>query len=184
MALNSTRTASPTDALHTPNDEKEKVTNNQGPPPCPEDFAQSLAAAIDLTPVDDKVTYPEGGRDGWLVVLGAFCGLTASLGIYNTSGVFSAVIAETILPEVSPSTLGWLFSVYAFVNWVCGVQIGPTFDAIGPRALLIAGTICTFVGIFSLSVCTGRISLSKILCASIILITIQSTIRSCCHTLS
>jgi multisubunit Na+/H+ antiporter MnhG subunit len=164
------------------NEEKETVTDKQGPPPYTADFAQSLAATIGPTPVDDNVTYPEGGRDGWLVVLGAFCGLTASLGIYNTSGVFSAVIAETILPEVSPSTLGWLFSVYAFVNWFCGIQVGPTFDAIGPRALLIAGTVCTLVGIFSLSVCTGRIGLPEILCALFILITIQSTIRSCCHT--
>jgi multisubunit Na+/H+ antiporter MnhG subunit len=165
-----------------PNEEKETVADKQGPPPYTADFAQSLTATIGPTPVDDIVTYPEGGRDGWLVVLGAFCGLTASLGIYNTSGVFSAVIAETILPEVSPSTLGWLFSVYAFVNWFCGVQVGPTFDAMGPRALLIAGTVCTLVGIFSLSVCTGRIGLPEILCALFILITIQSTIRSCCHT--
>ncbi|RAL02643.1 MFS general substrate transporter [Aspergillus ibericus CBS 121593] len=103
---------------------------------------------------DTKITYPEGGRDAWLVVLGAWCGLTASLGIYNTVGVFEAVISNVVLPNDSPSTLGWIFSVYAFVNWVCGVQIGPTFDAMGPRALIVAGTICTLVGIFTLSVCT------------------------------
>ncbi|EHK21336.1 uncharacterized protein TRIVIDRAFT_78422 [Trichoderma virens Gv29-8] len=99
-------------------------------------------------------TYPEGGRDAWLVVFGAWCGLTASLGIYNTSGVFEVVISQIILPEDSASTLGWLFSTYAFVNWILGVQIGPTFDAMGPRALIAAGTVCTLVGIFTLSVCT------------------------------
>ena len=181
MAPSFSRTASLTDALHTTNKEKENVADTQVLPPFPASFEQSLAAEIDPTRDDDKVTYPEGGRDGWLVVLGAFCGLTASLGIYNTSGVFSAVIAETILPEESPSTLGWIFSVYAFVNWVCGVQVGPTFDAIGPRALLIAGTICTTVGIFTLSVCTGVISLPEHIRASSMLITVQSTIRSCCH---
>lgn len=101
-------------------------------------------------------TYPEGGRDAWLVVLGAWCGLTASLGIYNTAGVFDVVISKVILPHESPSTLGWLFSVYAFVNWICGVQVGPTFDARGPRALIIAGTLCTLLGIFTLSLCTGK----------------------------
>lgn len=161
MAPSFSRTASLTDVSHTPNEEKETVADKQALPPSSAGFEQSLAADIYPTCDDNKVTYPEGGRDGWLVVLGAFCGLTASLGIYNTSGVFSAVIAETILPEESPSTLGWIFSVYAFVNWVCGVQVGPTFDAIGPRALLIAGTICTAVGIFTLSVCTGKISLPK-----------------------
>ncbi|ETS81753.1 hypothetical protein PFICI_06755 [Pestalotiopsis fici W106-1] len=104
--------------------------------------------------VSTSHTYPEGGRDAWLVVLGAWCGLTASLGIYNTSGVFEVVISQVILPQDSASTLGWLFSIYAFVTWICGVQIGPTFDAIGPRALITAGSICTLVGIFMLSFCT------------------------------
>ncbi|KAB8243566.1 major facilitator superfamily domain-containing protein [Aspergillus flavus] len=101
-----------------------------------------------------KVTYPEGGRDAWLVVLGAWCGLIASLGIYNTAGVFEVVVSKVLLPEYSQSTIGWIFSVYAFVNWVCGVQVGPTFDAMGPRSLIIAGTVCTLIGIFALSVCT------------------------------
>ncbi|GKZ36518.1 hypothetical protein AbraIFM66950_007636 [Aspergillus brasiliensis] len=105
------------------------------------------------TPVDDPIDYPEGGRDAWLVVFGAFCGLTASLGIYNTVGVFEAVISKDILPNVSSSTTGWIFSIYAFVNWICGMQIGPTFDAMGPRALILAGTVCTLIGIFSFSVC-------------------------------
>ncbi|KAB8212280.1 hypothetical protein BDV34DRAFT_218666 [Aspergillus parasiticus] len=104
-----------------------------------------------------KVTYPEGGRDAWLVVLGAWCGLTASLGIYNTAGVFEVVVSKVLLPEYSQSTIGWIFSVYAFVNWVCGVQVGPTFDAMGPRALIIAGMVCTLIGIFALSVCTGQL---------------------------
>ncbi|RAK73951.1 MFS general substrate transporter [Aspergillus fijiensis CBS 313.89] len=105
------------------------------------------------TPVDDPIDYPEGGRDAWLVVFGAFCGLAASLGLYNTVGVFEAVVSKDILPNVSSSTTGWIFSVYAFVNWVCGMQIGPTFDAMGPRALILAGTVCTLIGIFSFSVC-------------------------------
>ncbi|KGO55460.1 Major facilitator superfamily domain, general substrate transporter [Penicillium expansum] len=113
-----------------------------------------LPTTADLAPLKIEITYPEGGRDAWLVVLGAWCGLTSSLGIYNTSGMFEVVISKVILPEASSSTLGWIFSVYAFVNWVCGVQIGPTFDAMGPRALMIAGSICTLIGIFTLSVST------------------------------
>lgn len=103
-----------------------------------------------------EITYPEGGWDAWLVVLGAWCGLTASLGLYNTCGVFEAVVSKVLLPEDAPSKIGWIFSVYAFVNWVCGVQVGPTFDAMGPRALIAAGTVCTLVGIFTLSISTGE----------------------------
>lgn len=151
MAPNSEHSSSLIDVSHVPDDEKGSCPHVEKP-------SRSLPTAVDPAPVDTEITYPEGGRDAWLVVLGACCGLTASLGIYNTAGVFEVVISKVILPEESPSTLGWIFSSYAFVNWICGVQIGPTFDAKGPRALIVAGTICTLIGIFSLSVCTGKIS--------------------------
>lgn len=121
-----------------------------------------LSTTADQGAVDVEITYPEGGRDAWLVVFGAWCGLTASLGIYNTAGIFEVVISEALLPEVSPSTLGWIFSVYAFVNWLCGVQVGPTFDAMGSRSLITGGTICTLIGIFSLSFCTSMTTLLTI----------------------
>lgn len=150
MAPTSEHSSLSTDASHIMDDEK-------GSFPHAEKHSPSLLPAVDPAPIETEITYPEGGRDAWLVVLGACCGLTASLGIYNTAGVFEVVISKVILPEESPSTLGWIFSTYAFVNWICGVQVGPTFDAKGPRALIIAGTICTLIGIFSLSICTGKI---------------------------
>ncbi|KAB8073921.1 major facilitator superfamily domain-containing protein [Aspergillus leporis] len=141
---------------HISDDKNETLVGNDHSSPSPHVKKPSRypPTTADPIPIDTEVTYPEGGRDAWLVVLGAWCGLTASLGIYNTAGVFEVVVSKVLLPEDAPSTLGWIFSVYAFVNWVCGVQVGPTFDAMGPRALIIAGTICTLVGIFSLSVCT------------------------------
>ncbi|MCJ1383874.1 hypothetical protein MMC17_006988 [Xylographa soralifera] len=138
---------------HILDDENRTFADEKGSSPHVEKASSFPPTALDSAPVDTEVTYPEGGRDAWLVVLGAWCGLTASLGIYNTAGVFEVVISKVILPEESPSTIGWIFSTYAFVNWICGVQVGPTFDAMGPRALMIAGMICTLIGIFSLSVC-------------------------------
>ena len=163
MASSSEYNSSLTDAAHIPDYEKGASPHLEKPSPSP-------STAVGPARIETEVTYPEGGRDAWLVVLGAWCGLTASLGIYNTAGVFEVVISKVILPEDSPSTIGWIFSSYAFVNWVCGVQVGPTFDAIGPRALIIAGAVCTLVGIFSLSVCTGKISFYPILYASSILV--------------
>ena len=38
----------------------------------PDDKIETLAdEAVDPAPVDTEVTYPEAGRDAWLVVLGA-----------------------------------------------------------------------------------------------------------------
>jgi hypothetical protein len=151
---NSSQIGSP-DAL---GDKTEIPTDNQYSSPSDNEKAsRNTSPTDDRAPLDNEIFYPEGGRDAWLVVLGAWCGLTSSLGLYNTSGVFEVVISRVLLPDVSESSLGWIFSVYAFVNWVCGVQVGPTFDAMGPRALILAGMICILIGIFTLSVSTGKI---------------------------
>ena len=163
MAPSSKHNSSLECCSHVPDDEKGSSPYIENPPP-------SLPTADDPAPVDTEVTYPEGGRDAWLVVLGACCGLAASLGVYNTAGVFEVVISQVILPEESPSTLGWIFSIYAFVFWVCGVQVGPTFDAMGPRVLIIAGTICTLIGVFALSVSTGKINLHAIFHTSLLIV--------------
>lgn len=107
-------------------------------------------------PDDDDITYPEGGLRAWLVVFGAWSGLAASLGIYNSTGVIEAYLSRELLRDESPSTIGWIFGVYAFMTWFCGAQVGPTFDAKGPRGLLIAGSLCTLIGIFALSFATGE----------------------------
>ncbi len=171
MAANFEHNSSQNAFPHIPDGKKETFADEASSPHV-EKPSPSLPISVGSPPVDTEVTYPEGGRDAWLVVLGAWCGLAASLGVYNTAGVFEVVISKVILPKESPSTLGWIFSTYAFVNWVCGAQVGPTFDAMGPRALIIAGTICTLVGIFSLSICTGEISFHTILHASPNLVTI------------
>jgi hypothetical protein len=76
------------------------------------------------TPYSDlQTTYPEGGTRAWLVVLGAWCGLTASIGLYNTTGVLSIVISSSILTTTSSSSLGWIFSIYAFMVWSVGVWV-------------------------------------------------------------
>lgn len=139
------------------NDKEPTSLYNDGSPHS-SDVEKSAPATDNPGLLDSEITYPEGGRDAWLVVLGAWCGLTSSLGIYNTTGVFEVVVSKIILPRSSSSTLGWIWSVYAFVNWVCGVQVGPTFDAMGPRALMAAGSVCTLVGIFTLSICKGKLS--------------------------
>ena len=107
-------------------------------------------------PSEAPTTYPEGGTRAWLVVLGAFCGLLASIGLYNSTGVLSILLSSSILTTTSASSLGWIFSIYAFVVWGVGVWVGPCFDVFGPRVLLVAGTVCTVLGMMGLSFCEGE----------------------------
>ena len=140
-----------------PNDKEENYAEESiapsvyPPPPNEGGYSRSIK---------QEISYPEGGFQAWLVVLGAFCGTAASIGLYNTSGLFEAYMATQLLPNESTSKVGWIFGIYAFVTWFLGVQIGPTFDAMGPTMLMIAGSICTLGGILALSACTGESPLS------------------------
>ncbi|KAJ5609719.1 hypothetical protein N7528_010286 [Penicillium herquei] len=99
-------------------------------------------------------TYPEGGREAWLVVLGSFLGLFGSLGLINTIGTFQAYIESHQLKDYSSGDVGWIFGMFPFLTFFCGVQIGPIFDARGPRALILAGSICEMAFIILLGFCT------------------------------
>ncbi|KAG8533775.1 uncharacterized protein KY384_001516 [Bacidia gigantensis] len=91
-------------------------------------------------------TYPEGGLRAWLVVYGSFSGMTASFGLMNTIGTYQAYLSTHQLSHLDESTIGWIFSIYTFMAFFCGVQIGPVFDAKGPRLLVLAGTLCMVGG--------------------------------------
>lgn len=103
---------------------------------------------------DDEVTYPEGGLGAWSVVLGSFLGLAASLGMMNTVGIYHAYIAEHFLQDYTESTISWIFSMYVFLSFFCGLQIGPIFDAHGPRLLVLAGSILICTSNLLLGICT------------------------------
>lgn len=69
-------------------------------------------------------TYPEGGKDAWLVVAGAWCAMIPSMGVLNTLAVLQAWVSEHELQGLPESTIGWVFSTYAFFLYFCGAQVG------------------------------------------------------------
>ncbi|KAF2177718.1 MFS monocarboxylate transporter-like protein [Zopfia rhizophila CBS 207.26] len=102
----------------------------------------------------DEVSYPEGGTQGWLVVLGSFFGTIVALGMMNTVGIFQSYIIEHQLKGYNESTIGWIFGVYIFLAFFCGIQIGPVFDSRGPKILILAGSILMCTSMFLLGICT------------------------------
>ncbi|KAI1391980.1 MFS general substrate transporter [Hypoxylon trugodes] len=99
-------------------------------------------------------TYPEGGLQAWLVVLGSWCGLLASLGLMNSIATLQTYIATNQLSDYDEGTIGWIFSLYTALCFLCGVYVGPLFDRYGPKWLIIPGGIGIVVSIMLLSVCT------------------------------
>lgn len=80
--------------------------------------------AADLEATLDDESYPEGGAEAWLVVLGAWCAMFTSMGLLNTLGILQAWVQEHQLAGMPESTVGWVFSVYAFLLYFCGAQVG------------------------------------------------------------
>ena len=116
---------------------------------------------VEAAVVKDDNTYPEGGLAAWLVVFGSFSGMVASFGVLNTVGTFQAYLSTHQLAKHSPSSIGWIFSIYAFLTFFCGVQIGPVFDAKGPRWLVAAGSLFLFAGMMGVAESTGTSGFSK-----------------------
>ncbi|KAF5138296.1 putative transporter MCH4 [Metarhizium anisopliae] len=98
-------------------------------------------------------SFPEGGMRAWLVVLGAWFALMSAMGLMNTIAIFQAYTLSHQLKGHSEGTVGWIFSLYTFLAFFCGVYIGPVFDKYGPRWLVIAGCITTVTGVVCMSFC-------------------------------
>ncbi|KAI1752423.1 major facilitator superfamily domain-containing protein [Xylaria castorea] len=98
--------------------------------------------------MDDESTYPEGGPEAWLVVLGAWCAMIPSMGLLNTLAILQAWVSEDQLAHLPESTVGWIFSTYAFFLYFTGAQTGPIFDAYPVRVLVIPGSIGIVASIF------------------------------------
>ncbi|KAF8540674.1 major facilitator superfamily domain-containing protein [Trichophaea hybrida] len=101
---------------------------------------------------DDK--YPEGGKRAWSVVLGSFLCMAASFGMMNTIGTLQAHLSKNQLAHYSDGEIGWIFGVYTFLSFFCGILIGPIFDAFGPEWLLRFGTLFLVAGSMLVSVST------------------------------
>lgn len=99
-------------------------------------------------------TYPEGGLDAWLCVLGSLCGLMSALGMMNTIGTYQAYLSRHQLHDQTQSAIGWIFGIYAFLSFFCGIQIGPVFDAKGPRWLIFSGSVLIMATYLLLGVCS------------------------------
>ncbi|KAF2786233.1 MFS general substrate transporter [Melanomma pulvis-pyrius CBS 109.77] len=111
-------------------------------------------AQSDVASNNGEPSYPEGGLKAWLVVLGSFFGTIVSFGMMNTVGIFHNYISEHQLKDYNESTIGWIFGVYVFLSFFCGIQIGPIFDAHGPKLLVIAGSILISTSMLLLGLCT------------------------------
>ncbi|GKT43346.1 riboflavin transporter MCH5 [Colletotrichum spaethianum] len=89
--------------------------------------AKGCWIAVDLA--QESEFYPEGGHDAWLVVVGAWCAMIPCMGLLNTLAVLQAWVSENELHDLTESTIGWVFSTYAFFLYFCGAQVGQALSS-------------------------------------------------------
>lgn len=114
------------------------------------------SSTTDIESNASEVQYPEGGLEAWLVVFGSFCGMLAAFGLMNAIGVYQTYLSTNQLASYDESTIAWIFGLYIFLAFFCGVQIGPVFDAKGPRYLVLAGSVLLLAAVFLVACSTRR----------------------------
>ncbi|KAI1335561.1 MFS general substrate transporter [Xylariaceae sp. FL0016] len=111
-------------------------------------------ATVDDPEDEVDADFPEGGTQAWLVVLGSFCAMVSVYGIINSAAVFESYFSTHQLEGYSSSTIGWLFSLYLFIVFFAGIQVGPIFDRHGPRILVAVGSLLVVASQLLLGLCT------------------------------
>ncbi|PLB35153.1 MFS general substrate transporter [Aspergillus candidus] len=102
---------------------------------------------------DSPGLYPEGGWKANSVVIGSFCSIMGGLGLMNSIGIYQAWISTHQLESMSAGQIGWIFGIYNFLIFFCGIQIGPIFDAKGPRVLMLVGSILVILTLILVGFC-------------------------------
>ena len=115
-------------------------------------------ASGELLDPQDTAAYPEGGLRAWLVVVGSFSAMVTCFGMMNSIGAFQAYIGTHQLGHLPPGRVGWIFSLYVALAFFCGAQVGPVFDAKGPRVLVLVGSILLILSMMLLGNCTSKTS--------------------------
>ncbi len=119
-------------------------------------YASSSASSDNASSVDQTppyLTFPEGGRQAWLVVFASFCAMVSVFGLINTAAVFESWFATHQLAAYSASEIGWVFSLYLFFVFFVGIQVGPLFDRFGPRYLVAVGSVLVVASVMLLGFC-------------------------------
>lgn len=116
-----------------------------------------LETTTPLARVETNLDFPEGGLGAWLVVFGSFCAMLCVFGLINTAAVFESYFSTNQLSDHSSSEIGWIFSLYLFIVFFVGIQVGPIFDKYGPRIVVPLGVLLIAASLLILSVCEGRL---------------------------
>ncbi|KAF8155548.1 major facilitator superfamily domain-containing protein [Crassisporium funariophilum] len=99
-------------------------------------------------------TFPDGGREAWTVVAGAWLAVFVSFGFLNAFGGFQAYYKTHQLADQSESNIAWIGAFQTFCIYFMGSVFGSLFDKYGARPLIITGGIGFAFACMMQSICT------------------------------
>lgn len=100
---------------------------------------------------DEELTYPDGGRQLYIVLFGSFIGLAGAMGLINSGGTVENYLSTNMLSDVPQSTVGWIFSVLNFFGFGGSLFMGPIFDLYGHKVTSPLGIVIFAIGSISFS---------------------------------
>ncbi|KAF8624710.1 hypothetical protein AX17_007041 [Amanita inopinata Kibby_2008] len=98
-----------------------------------------------------KHTFPEGGRQGWLTLIGATLTQYCTFGYTNGFGVYQDFYVRNYLDDYTPSQIGWIGGTQVFLIFSLGLVTGSAFDRGYFHHMMIAGSVLHGVALFMLS---------------------------------
>lgn len=106
-------------------------------------------------PTDDgPPTFAEGGRQGWLTVLGAFGVQFSTFGYATSYGVYETYYSETLLKDYTLSEIAWIGSIQTWALLSTSIISGPLADRLGLQVILWPGTAIYVLAVLMVSFCT------------------------------
>ncbi|EAU80704.2 monocarboxylate permease [Coprinopsis cinerea okayama7 len=105
-------------------------------------------------PKDDEDSYPDGGLQAWLVVVGGMCTTFSTFGYVNSWGIFQGYYQETVLKDEPTSAIAWIGSIQYALIFVPGLVIGRLFDLGYFKSIFTFFSIILVGSTFLIPLCT------------------------------
>ncbi|KAJ6473363.1 MFS general substrate transporter [Mycena vitilis] len=112
-----------------------------------------LASEAEPGPVPSPPAFPEGGRQAWCTVAGAFLVQFCGFGYISSFGVYQDFYTRDYLSKSSSSAISWIGSINAFIIISGGLFAGRLYDRGHFRLLLCGGCVLQCFSLFMLSFC-------------------------------
>ncbi|EWC43776.1 hypothetical protein DRE_07341 [Drechslerella stenobrocha 248] len=99
------------------------------------------------------ITFPEGGSEAWLVVLGAAITLFCSFGYVNAFGVYESYYLSVLLTNKTADDIAWIGSIQLCFIFGSGLFAGSIFDRYGARVIIVPASVALVVSVMLTSIC-------------------------------